>query len=571
MTRLRILVKMESADAFELKAKALNKDPRITSAGISSLRFIGDKYYIADGEFSPDLPPPPAPETDSDKPKSDSTIGKRLRVVLRMARGDASELKAQALNNDSRLKDAGIAALKLVGDKKYISAGEFSPDLPPPPAPETDSDKPKSDSTIGERLRVVLRMARGDAFELKAQALNNSPHLKDAGIAALKFVGDKQYISGGEFSPDLPPAITPETEVLSPKPDSMVGEKLRIVLRAPRADVYELVARHLNHDPALIKAGISGVELAKGVGMVPVMKETPAPRRIKKRSIARYVVAALIVAVIGVTGAGALFFSGPPAPTPLPTATTAAVIPVSGKSTDTPVPVTETRVPPTATKVLSTKTQRPTATNTQPPTPTVLSCQPPSEAIVTAENLSCRYGPGAPYLYRAGLLKGDTVDVLGKADTAYGTWIYVQTRLETPVKCWVNSSPKFVEIPQGDVACLEPYYPEKAPLIIFDTSPYPADRFPPPSNVEASRSGDVVNISWVGKDLLPGDRPEASPPYLVETWTCQAGEIVFSPQGWDDTYALVQDEAGCAEPSYGYVYLAHVDGYVGPSVIPWPP
>jgi hypothetical protein len=190
--------------------------------------------------------------------------------------------------------------------------------------------------------------------------------------------------------------------------------------------------------------------------------------------------------------------------------------------------------------------------------------------VVSAENLSCRYGPGAVYLYRAGLLKGNVVDVLGKADTAYGTWIRVQTRWEEPVTCWVNSGPRFVEISQGDVACLEPLYPEKAPLIIFDTSPYPADRFPKPSNVEASRSDNNVYIQWVGKDLLPGDKPEQSPRYLVELWTCQGGQIVFTPYGTDETFAQVQDEAGCAEPSHGNGYMAHVDGYVGPSPITWP-
>src|SRR3990172_1158640 len=168
----------------------------------------------------------------------------RLRILVKMERADAFELKAQALNKDPRITSAGISSLRFLGDKNYIPDREFSPALPPPTAPAMDSDKPKSDSTSGQRLRVVLRMSSKDAFELKAQALNNDPRLKDAGIAALKFVGDKQYISGGEFSHDLPPAITPETAVLSPKPASIAGKKLRIVLRAPRVDVYELVARH---------------------------------------------------------------------------------------------------------------------------------------------------------------------------------------------------------------------------------------------------------------------------------------------------------------------------------------
>jgi hypothetical protein len=480
----------------------------------------------------------------------------RLRILIKMESADAYELKAQALNNDARLKEAGIAALKFTGDKLYIADGEFSTE-PPSTIPSAEPDKLKPD-TAGGRLRVILRMSNQDSYELKAQALNNDPRLKEAGIAAMKFVGDKLYISDGDFSTDLP---SPKTEQ-----EVTVDKKVRVTLRVPRKDAYELVAKYLNNDPELIKAGISGMELAKGAGMIPVAKETPPPQRKKKRSFVRYLVAAVIVGIIGVTGVGALFFSNLPVPTP----TTAAIIPVSGgepTNTYTPVPATETSIPSTATTVPTrTKIKLPTATNTQLPTATTLSCQPPSEAVVVAENLSCRYGPGAVYLYRAGLLKGEVVDVLGKADTAYGTWIRVQTRWEQPAKCWVNSDPKYVEIPQGDVACLDSLYPEKAPLILFKT-----DLFPKPSNVQASRSGDLVYIDWQGYDLSPGDRPEDSPAYLTETWTCQNGKIVFSPQGWDDTSAFVRDEGGCAEASYGYVYMAHVDGYIGPVTIPWPP
>ena len=271
-----------------------------------------------------------------------------------------------------------------------------------------------------------------------------------------------------------------------------------------------------------------------------------------------------IAGFFGIMGAGAFLFFKPPAPTP----TAAPIIPVSGggaTKTDTPLPPTETQIP-TNTKVASTNTKHPTATNTQPPTATVVSCQPPSEAIITAENLSCRYGPDAIYLYRAGFAKNNVVDVLGKADTAFGTWIRVQSKFDDSIKCWINSSPKFVEIPQGDVACLDPLYPEKAPLILFNT-----DLFPKPYNVKASRSGNLVYIDWVGYDLLPGDKPDQSPRYLVEAWTCQDGEFVFTPLGMDETYTQVRDDGGCGQASHGFVYMAHVDGYIGPVTIPWPP
>jgi len=488
----------------------------------------------------------------------------RLRILLKVESADAYELKAQALNKDPRLKEAGIAALKFTGDKQYIADGEFSHDPPPPTTPESAPDKPKPDLPHG-RLRVVVRVSNNDSYELKAKALNNDPRLTEAGISALKFVGDKQYISGGEFSPELP---SPES-----KPEPTIDTKVRVTLRMLPNDAYELVAKHLNNDPELIEAGITGIELAKGAGLVPVLKETPpAKPRKKKRRRGRFFTAIAVLGIIGTIGAGVIFFTTPPAPTA--TAVPEVPLVVEPTSTDTAIPPTETSLPTTTATSTRTRTPRPTATNTQAPTATVLSCQPPTEAVVTAANLACRYGPGAVYLYRTTLTgtnaEGngyfDTVDVLGKADTAYGTWIRVRTRWEEPVTCWVSASPRYIEIPQGDVACLDPLYPEKAPLIIFNTN-----LFPKPSNVQASRSGNVVYIQWQGYDLQPGDRPDASPPYLTETWTCQDGKLVFSPQGWDDTYASVRDDGGCDQGSYGYVYMAHVDGYIGPVTIPWPP
>ncbi len=477
-----------------------------------------------------------------------------LRILIKMESADAYELKAQALNNDPRLKQAGIAALKLAGEEQYIREGEFSPESSP-----ADSRKPKPESS--RKYRVVLRMPGEDAYELKSQALNNDPRLRKAGIAALKFARDRLYIREGELSTEAP---LPGSEK-----DATIEKKVRVTLRVPRKDAYELVARHLNNDPELNRGGISGIGLARGGGMLPAAKETQDLPHKKKPGLPRFIVTSLIVGLIGIAGAGALYFSRPPTPT-------APQIPVSGKAkeTDTPIPPTDTQVPtstktqpPTDTPVpTSTKTELPTATNTEFPTPTILSCQPPTEALVVAEILSCRYGPGAVYLYRTGLYQGNVVDVLGKMDTAHGTWIRVQTRWENPVRCWVNSDPRYVDIPQGETACLESVYPEKAPLVLFNT-----DLFPKPSNVGADRVGDKVYIEWQGFDLPAGDRPDAGPLYLTETWTCQAGDIVFTPGGWEDTNAVVQDEAGCDEASYGYVYMAHVDGYIGPVSIPWPP
>ena len=158
--------------------------------------------------------------------------------------------------------------------------------------------------------------------------------------------------------------------------------------------------------------------------------------------------------------------------------------------------------------------------------------------------------------------EGNIVEVLGRADTAYGTWIYVKEN-NAPRPCWVNS--KYVDL-SGDLASLEPVYPEKAALIQFSHA-----KFPPPADVSATRTDDQVEIFWTGYELALGDRESAeSPLYLVETWTCQAGQIVFTPTGAFVESAVVVDEAGCSEDSRGRVFIAHKDGYIGPVEIPWP-
>lgn len=220
-------------------------------------------------------------------------------------------------------------------------------------------------------------------------------------------------------------------------------------------------------------------------------------------------------------------------PSPVPTATT----PVSATTTSTTVPTS-------------------TATSTPLPPASL-------EGTVDSDLLSCRYGPGAQYLYQYGLSKDEKVEVIGQAEIAgSGQWLYVQAAgRERP--CWVNA--KFLQV-AGDASTLEQVYPEKAPLILFHH-----DKFPPVTDVFASRSGDRVDVEWKGYELALGDRESAeSPQYLVEFWTCQAGKIVFTTYGAFEEAAVVQDEAGCSEPSHGQVYIAHKDGYIGPVAIPWP-
>lgn len=222
--------------------------------------------------------------------------------------------------------------------------------------------------------------------------------------------------------------------------------------------------------------------------------------------------------------------------------------------TDTELPsptITQTATPTPAPTFTEEPSPQPTATLS--PTPTVT----PTYAILRAEVLqraNCRYGPGAPYLYKYGLVVGSNLEVIGCNDR--GTWILVRA-IGGDNPCWVNAS--LMEV-QGDVMAVEPVY------IDLPQSPY----YAPPTGVSAARSGSQVTIFWNPISMRPGDET-ASPPYLVEAWLCQDGEVVFTPIGSYETTVVIEDEPGCSEPSHGRVFgVEKHGGYTRWVEIPWP-
>ncbi len=243
-------------------------------------------------------------------------------------------------------------------------------------------------------------------------------------------------------------------------------------------------------------------------------------------------------------------------------------------ATETPVPptpasaATATEAPPSATLTKApteTPTSIPTATETLTPIPTEPPTQTavPTYAIlrgkVNSEKLSCRYGPGPNYLYLYGMVQGANQDVIGRTDT--GTWVLTKSRGDSK-SCWVNA--KFLDL-NGDVMSLEMVYPDKY------TIPPSNQNYRKPWDVAAVRSGNSVTISWKSEPMRPGD--EESPNsvlYMVETWVCQNGQVVFTPIGAYTAQVTVTDEPGCATPSHGRVYFSEKHGYTGPSEIPWP-
>jgi uncharacterized protein YraI len=261
----------------------------------------------------------------------------------------------------------------------------------------------------------------------------------------------------------------------------------------------------------------------------------------------RYKLILFLTIIMGLT---ACTFPAAPVPVASPQGTT--VIPSvtlpPATLTDTPLP-TETSTP------LPTETPIPTDTDTPSPIPTYSVLR----GEVTAKQVACRYGPGWPYLYFFGLLKGNRLEIIGRLDDA--NWIYVQA-IGGNKPCWVKA--EFMDV-QGDIMSVEPIYPQKAKLPV---SPY----YPPTTVLSAKRDGNTVNVSWMDIPLIAGDEEdERMNHYIIEVWRCEAGQIKFEPLATNDLEISFSDEPGCSEPSHGRIFVQEKHGFAGPTDIPWPP
>jgi hypothetical protein len=167
---------------------------------------------------------------------------------------------------------------------------------------------------------------------------------------------------------------------------------------------------------------------------------------------------------------------------------------------------------------------------------------------------NCRYGPGAPYLYKYGLLPETRMNIIGRNDL--GTWLLIQAAGGNN-PCWIKAS--LMEF-EGDVMAVAPTY------IPLPQSPY----YGPPTGVTTVRHGSEVTVSWIGIQLRPGDDSEQFP-YLIEAWVCSQGRLAFTPVGANTTAVKITDEPGCSEPSHGRLYGVEKHGYTRWVEIPWPP
>jgi len=246
----------------------------------------------------------------------------------------------------------------------------------------------------------------------------------------------------------------------------------------------------------------------------------------------------------------------PPTVTVAPSET-ATAIPPTETLTDTPLPTdTPTEIP------TDTPTNTPVPTDTATATATLTPTVTPTYAIfrgkVIPDRANCRYGPGAAYLYKYGLVGGSNLEIIGRNEL--GTWVLIQA-IGGDNPCWVKA--ELMEL-KGEALTLEPVDVH----IVQGWSPY----YPPLTNVSAVRDEDdesKVTVFWSPLVLRAGDDAEQVP-YVVEGGVLDAGEIVFTPIGAYETVALVIDEPGCDEPSHGRVLAAEKHGYTAPVEIPWP-
>jgi len=167
----------------------------------------------------------------------------------------------------------------------------------------------------------------------------------------------------------------------------------------------------------------------------------------------------------------------------------------------------------------------------------------------------CRYGPAKAYLHAADLYPGDTGTVRGRFQ--YSRWLYVKFD-KLHYFCWV--APSVVEV-VGDITTVR-YAPVKLPG--------PSVLYKPPKNVQATRSGDWVTITWDKVNMTDDDDRG----YFLDLFVCQGGYLIWHPASLptdNDTSYTVKDEAGCPAPSGGNLYTVEKHGYTRPVVIPWPP
>jgi hypothetical protein len=194
--------------------------------------------------------------------------------------------------------------------------------------------------------------------------------------------------------------------------------------------------------------------------------------------------------------------------------------------------------------------------------------------------VSCRYGPGAGYEYKYGLLEDNWEDVIGRVQIlsrqtngtwAPTTWLLLQSMNLNPYsKCWVNAS--FTQVIRGDLNTVPDYFSKPKAFEIYGAS----HLYPQPADVSARRDGNTVTVFWQPVYMTQDDYVG----YMIEAFVCYHGKYWFLPYGYSDSFeqnenesildVSIPDEPGCSQPSHGQLFLAEKHGYTVGVIIPWP-
>ena len=229
-----------------------------------------------------------------------------------------------------------------------------------------------------------------------------------------------------------------------------------------------------------------------------------------------------------------------------------------------PVTETLTSVVPTATQTASvtptntlTETALPLETASLLPSNTAFPTVESLNAKVTADRLSCRYGPGPEYLYLFAFRATANIKLIGRVDAENWNWVLVENK----VPCWAKAD--FLAV-DGDIRSLPVVYPGIAEL--------PITPYYPPSEVTSAKRTDLTNevtVSWVDIPVSLGDYEDDSmQTYIIEVWRCQDGQLIFDPLATRLAHVSFVDQPGCNQTSHGQVWVQEKHGYAGPAEIP---
>jgi hypothetical protein len=201
-----------------------------------------------------------------------------------------------------------------------------------------------------------------------------------------------------------------------------------------------------------------------------------------------------------------------------------------------------------------THTETPFVTPSLTSSPIASSTPTPSIPWLTVlEQAHCRYGAGKAYLHAGDLFPGDTAEIQGKNGSS--TWFWIKPK-QLWYNCWVAKS---VVETTGDISTV-PFVTTRLPMST-------AGLYNPPEKVWAERDKDEVTIYW--KDVWMTKDDDRG--YLIETYVCQDGNMVFWAVWTDENqYTFNDDRKGCNSPSSGKLYAVEKHGYLPPVTIPWP-